>query len=211
METPDETKSLFDADKKLTFLFLCIATYFLLFLKIVYIENETATFEFLADRPEGSVLQILSALKFVSVPLVYLWKFTVIGFVIWIGCFLFGYRVSFGECWGVAVVAEYIFLVPELMKVIWFFFIETDPTYTDVRSFYPFSLMSFFDYDQINTKYAYPLRALNLFEIIYWFLLVEGIHFFVGRRKAIAWMSVLFSYGILFFVWLWFYTVMYAK
>ena len=77
---------------------LCLATLLLLFIKISFIENETAAFEFLQDRPEGSVLRIISALKYLSIPFVYLWKFTVIAFVVWVGCFMFGYRVTYAQC-----------------------------------------------------------------------------------------------------------------
>jgi hypothetical protein len=200
---------LYTADKKLTFLLLCLATYALLYMKIAFIESETAAFQFLEDRPEGSLFQLLNALRVVSVPLVYLWKFTVIGFVIWVGSFMFGYRVTFSQCWTIAIVSEFIFLLPELVKIFWFMFIETDPTYDEVRQFYPLSLISFVDYYQIDKRYAYPLRALNLFEIVYWFALVSGIHFFARKEKKIAWFIVLGSYGILFFLWLGFYMIVY--
>jgi hypothetical protein len=108
-------------------------TWLLLFVKISFIENETAAFEFLQDRPEGMVLKVISGLKYFSVPFVYLWKFTVIAFVIWVGCFMFGYRVTYIECWGVVIGAEYIFLIPEVLKIIWFMTINTDPSYHDMH------------------------------------------------------------------------------
>jgi hypothetical protein len=209
MPTPANTHSLFSADKKLTFLLLCLSTFVLLYVKIAFLENETAAFEFLADRPEGGILRLISALKFVSVPLIYLWKFTVIGFVIWVGCFLFGYRVTFSQCWGIAIVSEFVFLIPELLKIGWFLVMVPDPTYNEIRGFYPLSLMNLFDYSSIDTRYAYPLRALNLFEPIYWYLLVRGVHFFARKEKSIAWFIVLCSYVLLFFIWLWFYTAVY--
>src|SRR5690606_21793957 len=101
-----ETKSLFGADKRLLFILLVLSTLVLLFVKIAFIENETAAFEFLQDRPEGAVLRIINGLKYLSVPFVYLWKFTVIAFVIWVGCFMFGYRVTYSQCWGVVIGAE---------------------------------------------------------------------------------------------------------
>jgi hypothetical protein len=209
METPQESASLFSADKKLTFLLLCILTFLLLYVKIAFIEYETAAFEFLLDEPEGTVLHAISGLKFLAVPLIYLWKFTVIGFVIWIGCFMFGYRVTFSQCWGIAIVSEFVFLVAELAKIIWFFFIDTDPTYEQIRGFYPFSLMNLYDYADLDKRYAYPLRALNLFEIAYWFVLVEGVHHFARKQKSIAWFIVLASYVVIFFLWLWFYIIVY--
>ncbi len=204
-----ETKSLFAADKRLLFILLCLSTLVLLFVKIAFIENETAAFEFLQDRPEGTILQIINSIKFLSIPFVYLWKFTVIAFVIWVGCFMYGYRVTYTQCWGVAIGAEFVFLIPEILKIIWFMTIQTDPTYHDIRSFYPFSLMHFVDYHSIDKRWAYPLRALNLFEIAYWFLLVSGIHHYARKERKIVWFIVACSYILLFFLWLIFYVIVY--
>ncbi len=211
MNTPrtHETKSIFGVDKKLLFGFLCVITLLLLYIKISFIENETAAFEFLMDRPEGGFLRIIQGLQYFSIPLVYFWKFTVIAFVIWVGCFMFGYRVTYGQCWGVVIAAEFLFLIPEVIKIFWFMAIETDPTIHDIRAFYPFSLMSFFDYLALDKRYAYPLRALNLFEIVYWFLLVNGIHYYARKEKKMVWRIVAFSYILLFILWLGFYIIVY--
>ena len=204
-----ETKSFFSADKKLLFILLCVLTLLLLYIKITFIENETAAFEFLQDRPEGMILRVINGIKFFSIPIVYLWKFTVIAFVIWVGCFMFGYRVTYRQCWGVVIGAEYIFLIPELLKIMWFMFMETDPTYHDISAFYPFSLMHFFDYYSLDRRYAYPLRALNLFEIAYWFMLVKGINHYARKDEKYVWTIVLCSYVLIFFLWLWFYVIVY--
>jgi hypothetical protein len=204
-----ETNSFFAADKKLLFALLCVITLLLLYIKITFVEEATAAFEFLQDRPEGTVLRTISTLKYFSIPLVYLWKFTVIAFVIWVGCFMYGYRVTYKQCWGIVIAAEYIFIVPEVLKILWFFLIETDPTYQDIRSFYPLSLMHFFDYESIAHKWAYPLRALNVFEIFYWILLVQGVHHYARKEKRYAWLIVLCSYVLLFFLWLGFYVLVY--
>jgi hypothetical protein len=209
MSISHETKSFFSADKKLLFILLCLSSFLLLYVKIAFIENETAAFEFLQDRPEGLILRVIQGLKFLSVPFVYLWKVTVIAFVIWIGCFMFGYRVTYAQSWGVVVVAEYVFLIPELLKILWFLFVVGDPAYSDLGKFYPLSLIHFVDYELLEKKWAYPLRALNLFEIVYWFLLVEGIHFFARKDKKYVWTIVLCSYVLLFFLWLAFYVFVY--
>lgn len=209
MQTIEETKSLFAANKRLTFILLCLITFLLLYVKKTFIENETAAFEFLQDRPEGGILQLISALQFLTIPLIYLWKFTVIAFVIWVGCFMFGYRVTYSQCWGITVVSEFIFIVPELLKIGWFMFIETDPNLLDIRAFYPFSLMNFADYSEVGPQYVYPLKALNLFEIFYWVLLVTGVHFFSHKERKQAWIIVLCSYVIIFLMWILFYIVVY--
>ncbi|HTF19268.1 MAG TPA: hypothetical protein VK658_14400 [Chryseolinea sp.] len=204
-----ETKSFFGADKRLLFVLLCLITLLLLYVKITLIENETAAFEFLQDRPEGAILRILNAVKFFSIPFVYLWKFTVIAFVIWVGCFMFGYRVTYTQCWGVVIGAEYIFLIPEVLKITWFMTVQTDPTLGDISAFYPLSLMHFFDYESLDKRWAYPLRALNVFEIVYWYALVEGINHFARKDKKYVWTIVLCSYVLLFFIWLGFYVIVY--
>jgi hypothetical protein len=204
-----EAKSLFAADKKLTFTLLLLASVTLLYVKIFFIENETAAFEFLQDRPEGAILRALNALKFVAIPVIYLWKFTVIAFVIWVGCFMYGYRVTYSQCWGVVIVAEYIFLIPELVKIFWFMVVINDPSYYEIRAYYPLSLIQFVTYSEIDTRWAYPLRALNVWEIGYWFLLVEGIHHFARKQKKIVWLIVACSYILLFFFWLGFYAIVY--
>ena len=204
-----ETKSFFAADKRLLFILLCLITLLLLYVKISLIENETAAFEFLQDRPEGTILKAINAIKFLSIPLVYLWKFTVIAFVIWIGCFMFGYRVTYTQCWGVVIGAEYIFLIPEILKIVWFMVVDTDPTYRDISGFYPLSLIHFVDFDALDKRWAYPLRALNLFEIVYWFLLVAGIHHFARKDRKYVWIIVGCSYILIFFLWLLFYSIVY--
>jgi hypothetical protein len=204
-----ETKSFFAADKRLLFILLCLITLLLLYVKVSLIENETAAFEFLQDRPEGMVLKAISTVKFLSIPFVYLWKFTVIAFVIWVGCFMFGYRVTYVQCWGVVIAAEYIFLIPEVLKILWFMVVHTDPSYNDISGFYPFSLMHFVDFQTLDKRWAYPLRALNLFEILYWILLVEGIHHYARKEKKYVWIIVSCSYILIFFLWLLFYSIVY--
>lgn len=204
-----ETKSFFAADKRLLFVLLCLLTLLLLYVKITMIENETAAFEFLQDRPEGMILKAVSTAKYFSIPLVYLWKFTVIAFVIWIGCFMFGYRVTYSQSWGVVLTAEYIFLIPEILKILWFMFIDTDPSYNDIGAFYPLSLINFVDFEMLDKRWGYPLRALNVFEVIYWFLLVEGIHHHAKKDKKYVWIIVACSYILIFFLWLLFYVIVY--
>src|SRR5690606_11386979 len=204
-----ETKSFFSADKKLLFILLCLLSLLLLYIKIAFIEHQTAAFEFLQDRPEGFILRIISGLKFLSIPFVYLWKVTIIAFVVWTGCFMFGYRVTYAQSWAVVLTAEYIFLIPEVIKICWFLFFHKDPTYHDIGSFYPLSLIHFVDYDMMDKRYAYPLRALNLFEIAYWFVLVEGIQHWARKDKKYVWIIVACSYILIFFLWLLFYITVY--
>lgn len=212
MTSEHSQTSLFSSDKKLTFIILCLISVFLLYIKKSFIENETAAFEFLQDRPEGMILRMISALQFFSIPFIYLWKFTVLGFMLWVGCFLFGYRITFSQCWSVVMAAEFVFILPELLKIGWFLFVKTDPTLREVQAFYPFSLMNFFDYSAIDKRYAYPLRAISVFEILYVLMMVRGVNFYsfrIHKQQSATWWIVSSSYVLIFLLWLVFYMIVY--
>lgn len=212
MQNELEQSSVFESDKKMTVVILCMISFLLLYVKKAFIENETAAFEFLQDRPEGMILQLISTAQFIAVPFIYLWKFTVIGFVLWVGCFLFGYRITFSQCWSVVLTAEFVFILPELLKIGWFLFVKTDPTLPEIRAFYPLSLMNFFDYELLDKRFAYPLRALSIFEIFYVLILVKGVNYFSFRahkQSNATWWIVSCSYILVFLLWLTFYVIVY--
>jgi hypothetical protein len=212
MTSDHSQTSLFSTDKKLTFIILCLVSVFVLYIKKSFIENETAAFEFLQDRPEGMILRLISALQFFSIPFIYLWKFTVIGFVLWVGCFLFGYRITFAQCWSVVMAAEFVFILPELLKIGWFLFVKTDPTLREVQAFYPLSLMNFFDYSTLDRRFAYPLRAISVFEILYVLTMVRGVNFYsfrIHKQQSATWWIVSCSYILIFVLWLIFYMIVY--
>jgi hypothetical protein len=204
--------SLFSSDKKLTFITLCLISVLLLYVKKFFIEYETAAFEFLQDRPEGMILKLIGGLQFLAIPFIYLWKFTVIGFVLWVGCFLFGYRITFSQCWSVVMAAEFVFIIPELIKIVWFLFVVPDPRLDEVLAFYPLSLMNLFDHHEIAKRYAYPLRAISVFEIAYVLVLVRGVNYYslrIHKQQSATWWIVSTSYILIFLLWLIFYTIVY--
>lgn len=209
MDISTEQKSIFSTPKRQTFLLLCLATLAVLYVKKSMIENETVAFEFLADQPAGSFLYVRSALQYFSIPLIYSLKFTSLGFVIWVGCFLFGYRVTYSQCWGIVLVAEFVFLIPELIKVAWFLTAHSDPNIFEIQAFYPLSLMNLVDFRELPTRYAYPFKALNLFEPLYWYFLALGIKHFAKRGMKPAWTIVLAFYIPVFLMWLVFYMIVY--
>lgn len=209
MNNNNANASVFDTNKWLFFLFLCLATLLLLVLKKTFVESETAAFEVLESRGEMGVFQTLNTLQYMSVPVIYLLKLTVISFVIWVGCFMFGYRITYSQVWQVAVVSEAVFLIPEVLKILWLIFIETDPNLFEIRSFYPLSLINFVDPYELDKRWFYPLKAINVFEVVYWFVLASGIHHMAGKKLSTARAIIFSSYVLFFFLWLGFYLIVY--
>ena len=199
----------FQVNGKLFFVLLCLATLLLLYVKKSFIESNIAAFEVLEMEGKMGVFHFINTLQYLSIPLVYMWKFSIVALVLWIGSFMFGYKINYPTAWKIALVAESIFLIPELLKAAWFMFFEVEPSIWDVRAFYPFSIINFFDHAQLPDRWVYPLKALNLFEPIYWFLLVAGIHVNANKKLSTTYWIVGSSYVFFFFLWLAFYLIVY--
>ena len=118
----DRNQELFFSDfkKRTVFLLICLVALLLLFIKKSFIEDETAAFEFLAGTPDGSILTLRSTLQYFSIPLIYAWKFMVLAFVVWVGCFSFGYRITYSQCWTIVMSAEFVFFSAEVLKILYF-------------------------------------------------------------------------------------------
>lgn len=191
------------------FILLCILTFLLLFIKKTFIEFEITAFQILDERGQLGLFKMISALQYLSIPIIYLLKFTFIAFFVWVGCFGFGYRVTYKECWHIVLVSEIVFILPEILKIMWFLFFETDPNFATVRAFYPLSMMNFFNYEVVAEKWHYPLKSLNLFEVVYWFFLVSGIYVKSQKEYRQSVIIGVFGYVIPFLFWLGYYTIVY--
>ena len=199
----------FDFNSKLYFVLICVLMFIILFLKKAFLIEEITAFEVLDERGEMGIFNIFFALEYAVVPVFFAWRITVTTFLIWVGCFMFGYKLTFNKLWKLVLMLEIVFLIPEILKLLWFMTFETNPDYWDIRAFYPFSLMNLFDYEAIGKQWHYPLKALNIFEIGYWFLLVYGIYYLSGKSLKIAYAIVSSSYLLFFFIWLVYYVLSY--
>lgn len=195
-------------NRVLFFITVCIIYFLLVYVQQTFIVNEIAAFKFL-EGPQALIFRIIAGFKMLSIPLVYGLKFTIVGFILWVGCFMWGYNVPYKKCWTVAMIAEVVFFVPTLIKIFWFMFVHTDPNYWEYSAFYPLSYMNFFDYSEVREKYWYVNQQLNVFEIAYWVVLTYGVDFAARKKKSVANAIVATSYIPLFLLWLWFYIGVY--
>lgn len=123
-------------------------------------EEETFS-ELLTDQVVSAVLSLLS-LVFMSLVFV-------------IGFSFQSEDLSYFTIFRVVTISSFIFLVPRALELIWFLFIQTDYTFADLQSFKPFSLYSLFPSDTVATWMVYPLKTLNLFEVIFVFFVAVGV------------------------------------
>ena len=191
------------------FLIICLVYISLLFVKRVFIIDTIAAFEVLNERGDIWVFDIIYSIQYLSVPLFLAWKWIWTTLTLWIGCFMFGYRLHFNQLWKMVMLAEIIFFLPDITKIIWYTFFFSDPSYHDYVAFYPFSLINLVDYTQIAPKWHYPLKSINVFELMYWPALMIGIYFLSGKKLKISAYIVASTYILFFLIWLIFYATVY--
>ena len=199
----------YSIDGKAFFIVLCLLYFAAFFIKGTFIIDGIAAFEILQERGEMWIMNLFFGLQYFSVPIFLAWKFTLTAFIIWVGCFLFGYRVTYAQLWKMVMIMELTFVVPELLKVLWFTVFETDPNYDDYVAYYPASLMNFFNYETLDAKFHYPFKALNLFEVIYWGLLICGVYWLSNKKLSTSAIIVCASYILFFLIWIGYFIIVY--
>lgn len=199
----------YSIDAKVFFVVLCLLYFATLYLKRAFIIDGIAAFEVMQERGDMWLVDFLFNLQYLAIPLFLAWTITSTTFLLWTGCFLFGYRLTFTALWKMVMIMNLIFIIPELLKVFWFLFVQTDPSYQDYVAFYPLSLMNLWPYEMVSDKWHYPLKALNLFEILYNGLLILGIYWLSGKRLMTSAQIVWSSYSLFFLLWLVYFVLAY--
>ncbi len=107
------------------------------------------------------------------------------------------------QFWGVlyiVLLAQMLLLIPDVLELIWFTFIKTDYSMIDVEYFNPLSVVNLIDYENLS-NYSYELLcSINLFNILYWGLLVYLIKGYLKITLKDSMKVVFCFYGPLSFV-----------
>ncbi|EOZ99322.1 hypothetical protein A33Q_0700 [Indibacter alkaliphilus LW1] len=160
------------------------------------------------EIPENVLLEMLEEMKYWN-------KFSIFFtfFILSIKCFLMSLvlyaglffanshqGVKLGSLFKVAVYAESIIVLAGMVKVA--FGALSDFTYTEFSLFYPLSVLSFLNPEAIQPLCYYPLQLLNVFEIIYIFLLIYFFSQEIEIKKTESSKVVLGSYLFSMSFWL---------
>ncbi|WP_194777439.1 sulfate ABC transporter permease [Pararhodonellum marinum] len=202
-------EELINFDGKLFFVLLV-----LFFVVLRYLTNELVL-EAIPGREElektgtFTIFHILNTLNYLWTPFSLLWNITMITFLIWVGSFMYGYKIPFRPMWKFVMLAYLIFIVPEIIRLLWFLVIKTPDNFREVENFYPLSLFSLVNPSQVAAKFHYPLKTLNLFEVMYWYFLAVGFHTISRRNISTSIWVILGSYVLILLVWLVYYILVY--
>jgi hypothetical protein len=202
-------EELINFDKRVFFILLLILFYSIRFLTNDILVKAIPGFEQLEQDGSLSIFYIFNALNYIWTPFALLWKFTVVAFVIWIGAFSWGFKVSFRKLWQFVLVAEIVFIFPELIKLLYVMFTSEQLTPEEIKDYSPLSLFSWINPQTIAVKFHYTLKTLNIFEILYWIILTLGFHSISKRSLKTSALVVLSSYVLGLVIWLVFYSITY--
>jgi len=108
-------------------------------------------------------------------------------------------RLPFEKVFITVTAAEYVFLIPAAIKIYWFYHYYPQGDLAAWHRFYPLSAISLFN--DVPADWIYPLQTLNVFEVIYWFLLAFGLSRTSGLTFDRSLRLVVTSYIPALFIW----------
>lgn len=136
-------------------------------------------------------------LSYIFLPLVLLIKILSIAICFSIGGLFLKIETSFKKFFSIVTQAEFVFLIPGVIKLLWFSFFKVNYTLQDLQFFFPLSVISLFNPTELDPWFVYPIQLLNLFEVLYWVVLAyqlkpilnedfSGSLAFVGRTYGVG-------------------------
>ncbi len=134
-------------------------------------------------------------------PLIYLMKFFLVAGCLFVGVLLSRFTISFKTVFKIVMVAEFVFLVQPIAKIIWFSLVEINFTLNDLQYFFPLSALSLVEASEIPFWLVYPLQTLSVFEVAYWFILAYGFHVIIKEKYTGMIGLVASSYGAGLLLW----------
>jgi hypothetical protein len=195
-------------NKTLYFIFLCLSSIALTYAGKTLLISEDLYFQFFGDQLSYErIAQIISKQEkwewtsYVFVPIYYVVKIFLVGICIYIGTTIIAIDISFKKICQLALLAEAVFLIPGIFKLFWFIFIQTNYTLSDIQTFYPLSILNFFDPYSLDVWLIYPLQLINIFEVAYSLILAYGL-FLVTQTSYMKMLSLIVcTYGTGLFIW----------
>ena len=179
-----------------TFLLIYITDRYVL--TISFYENNGNPFPIIS----GQVNDVYSNLQkwiYISSALYLIIKLCLVSLVLYTALYLSDQVIVFQKVFLITTLAEFIFLIPAILKIWWFHHYYPHGTLSDWHNVYILSALSLLK--SAPTDWSYALQTLNVFEIAYWFLLSLGIYKFSGMTYDKSLRLVIFAYVPALFIW----------
>jgi hypothetical protein len=205
--------SLFYSNRLHIFLLFCLTSILVTFLYEEVLISDNLYFNSLGEQLSyGRIVELLEGkrkwawLNYLLFPIIYFLKCVVISIALSTGAFFSDIKISIGRLLQIVMVSELIFFIPNFIKLFWFFFIDTEYHLEDIQYFYPLSMLNFFHIQKLDPWWVYPLQILNVFEVLYIFLLAYGFSKFASESFFRSFSVTFSSYGTWISIWIVFVT-----
>ena len=119
---------------------------------------------------------------------------------IYVGCFLANIKVRFNELFKIALLADFVFVLAGIIKLVILIFFKDISTINDLQ-FQPLSLLELFDRISVDTLFIYPLSLISVFELLYWWVLAVLLSTIINKSFGASLKAVASSYGIGLLFW----------
>lgn len=170
--------------------------------------NEGLVIEHFEQRVSNDVLyhildwrQKWNWLTYALLPLISIIQFSLISLCLYVGVYLLDYPISLSRIFKVVLISEFVFLIPALIKLIWFGLILTNYSLTDLQFYSPLSILQIYDPTYVQSWLIYPLSTLNVFELAYWIVLSVLLGKELSQNFDRMFGLVSSTYGIGLFLW----------
>ncbi len=137
---------------------------------------------------------------YVFIPIILFVKLYLISFCIEIGAIFKGYEISIKRIFRVVLFTEIVYLTAQIMRTI-ALYVSDYESINEISHFYPLSIIGLLNSENLAGWLLYPLQMINLFVLIYFFLLAYGLSVML-RKKYIRMLSfAVGTYGACLLIW----------
>ena len=195
--------SIFEANKYLVLLLIILSNFLMAYITNEYLNTVDLFYNTYSDRTsmEDATRIFTNRSKmnwigYVGAPLLLLGKFLLISFGINMLMLLLNIKLNFKKIFGIVMVAELVFVLSNIVRVIWLLYFKDVQTMNDL-DFVPLSLYSLLGGKaSLPQLLQYPSRFFNLFEVAYWIFLAIGLAGFLHTKLRKSLGMVAGSYGV---------------
>jgi hypothetical protein len=128
-------------------------------------------------------------------------KLFLITLSIQIGFLFMNNRIRLRAVFHVVLVSESVFIIGHILRIIILYLMDLN-TFEDINNFYPLSIVSVLKAESVRGWFIYPLKMVNLFTFIYFFVLAYGLSVVLNRTPARMLLFTLSTFGVCLSVWI---------
>lgn len=137
----------------------------------------------------------------IQVPILNIITIVIESIALYIACQFLEIKKRFNQFMVVVTIANFIFIIPTLLRLLYFMSRDTVYSIKDVNNFSAGSLANLFQ-NAVNTPVFPVLKSINIFQALFvWFLCV-GMSYILDKDKIMARKIVFSGYVTLFFLYL---------